>query len=65
MDYSMLVGLHFKETTSAGTVTPSRISSAGGFTPTGTEDGRHADNLLSDPSRYIVNNFIFAEVSIS
>ena len=69
MDYSMLVGLHFKETTSAGTVAPTRISLAGGCTPTGVEDGRSrlsgvdADNLAVDPSRYIVINFIFTKVS--
>jgi len=70
MDYSMLVGVHFKETTAAGAVTPSCISSAGCYTPTGLEDGMprlsgvDVDNLFVDPSRYIVNNFIFAEVSI-
>lgn len=63
MDYSMLVGLHFKETTSAGTVAPTRISLAS------AEDGRpglsgvDTDNLSVDPSRYIVTNFILIEVS--
>ncbi|KAG2372520.1 Phosphatidylinositol 4-phosphate 5-kinase [Vigna angularis] len=53
MDYSMLVGLHFKETTSAGTVAPTRISLDS------AEDGRpglsgvDADNLSVDPSRWI------------
>ncbi|TKY49713.1 Phosphatidylinositol 4-phosphate 5-kinase 6 [Spatholobus suberectus] len=58
MDYSMLVGLHFKETTSSGTVTPNRHSSAS-CTPTGVDDGGprlsgvDIDHLIADPSRWI------------
>ncbi|XP_029125268.1 phosphatidylinositol 4-phosphate 5-kinase 6 isoform X2 [Cajanus cajan] len=58
MDYSMLVGLHFKETTSSGTVTPSRHSTSG-CTPTSFNDagprlsGVDIDHLIMDPSRWI------------
>ncbi|CAJ1958927.1 unnamed protein product [Sphenostylis stenocarpa] len=59
MDYSMLVGLHFKDTTSLGTVTPSRHSSASCFTPTDVDVGRprlsgvDTDHIFVDPSRWI------------
>lgn len=56
MDYSMLVGLHFRETTPTGNVTPcSRNSET--CTPSGFDDGGprlsgvDIDNLIVDPSR--------------
>ncbi|XP_057457226.1 phosphatidylinositol 4-phosphate 5-kinase 6-like [Lotus japonicus] len=58
MDYSMLVGLHFKETSPSGSVTPSGRYS-GACTPSGFDDGRprlsgvDADHLIVDPSRWI------------
>ncbi|KAJ1432535.1 Phosphatidylinositol-4-phosphate 5-kinase, core [Sesbania bispinosa] len=58
MDYSMLVGLHFRETTPTGSVTPCGRSS-GGCTPTGFDDGGprlsgvDLDHLIVDPSRWI------------
>ncbi|OIW16918.1 hypothetical protein TanjilG_19223 [Lupinus angustifolius] len=59
MDYSMLVGLHFRETTSSGIVTPSSRNS-GACTPTAKFDdaaprlsGVDVDNLIVDPSRWI------------
>ncbi|CAK8564657.1 unnamed protein product [Lathyrus sativus] len=58
MDYSMLVGLHFRETTSNGNVTPCSRNS-GACTPSGFDDGGprlsgvDIDNLIVDPSRWI------------
>ncbi|XP_061344504.1 phosphatidylinositol 4-phosphate 5-kinase 6-like [Gastrolobium bilobum] len=58
MDYSMLVGLHFRETSSSGTVTPSGRS-LGTCTPTGFDDGGprlsgvDVDHVIADPSRWI------------
>ncbi|KAK7323290.1 hypothetical protein VNO77_26756 [Canavalia gladiata] len=58
MDYSMLVGLHFREATSSGNVTPSGRNSEGS-TPTSFDDGSprisgpHLDHLIVDPSRWI------------
>ncbi|QHO17839.1 Phosphatidylinositol 4-phosphate 5-kinase [Arachis hypogaea] len=56
MDYSMLVGLHFRETTSDGSVTPSSRA----LTPTPHFDNDalrlsslHIDNLNEDPNRPI------------
>ncbi|KAL4277500.1 hypothetical protein HN51_060606 [Arachis hypogaea] len=56
MDYSMLVGLHFRETTSDGSVTPSSRA----LTPTPHFDNDalrlsalHNDNLNEDPNRPI------------
>ena len=58
MDYSMLVGLHFRETAGSGTVTPYGHSS-GACTPTRNSDdggprlsGVDVDHLIVDPSRY-------------
>ncbi|KAG4989121.1 hypothetical protein JHK85_032104 [Glycine max] len=59
MDYSMLVGLHFKETTSVGTIAPSCHSSTSCTTPTGVDDGLphlsgvDANHFIIDPSRRI------------
>lgn len=61
MDYSMLVGLHFKETTSVGAIAPTCHSSTSCTTPTGVDDGLphlsgvDANHFIIDPSRYIVN----------
>lgn len=69
MDYSMLVGLHFKETSPSGSVTPSGRYS-GACTPSGFDDGRprlsgvDADHLIVDPSRYIFNQLILVDASI-
>lgn len=69
MDYSMLVGLHFRETTPSGTVTPCSRSSDS-CTPTGFDDGGprlsgvDIDHLIVDPTRYIVIQLILAKVSI-
>ncbi|WJX36668.1 Phosphatidylinositol 4-phosphate 5-kinase 6 [Trifolium repens] len=58
MDYSMLVGLHFRETTPRGNVTPSGRNS-GACTPSGFDDGGprlsgvDVDHLIIDPSRWI------------
>ncbi|KAL5078253.1 hypothetical protein RYX36_017237 [Vicia faba] len=58
MDYSMLVGLHFRETTSTGNVTPCSRNS-GACTPSGFDNGGprlsgvDIDNLIVDPNRWI------------
>jgi hypothetical protein len=67
MDYSMLVGLHFRETTPRGNVTPSGRNS-GACTPSGFDDGGprlsgvDVDHLIIDPSRYILNQLILAKL---
>ncbi|RDY03526.1 Phosphatidylinositol 4-phosphate 5-kinase 6, partial [Mucuna pruriens] len=58
MDYSMLVGLHFKETTSSGIVTSSHRSSTN-CTTNIVDDGRlylsgvDVDHRIVDPNRWI------------
>lgn len=58
MDYSMLVGLHFRDTSPSGNVTPCGRSS-GARTPSEFDDGGprlsgvDADHLIVDPSRWI------------
>lgn len=70
MDYSMLVGLHFRETTPSGTVTPCGRNSEC-RTPTGFDDGGprlsgvDIDHLIVDPTRYIFIQLILAKVSIA
>ncbi|XP_057453632.1 phosphatidylinositol 4-phosphate 5-kinase 6-like [Lotus japonicus] len=63
MDYSMLVGLHFRGTSCNGNNTPSGDHSSGAQTPTGNggsfDDGAprlsgvDVDHLVADPNRWI------------